>query len=226
MTGYQEIITDPSYFGQIVTMTAPMIGNYGISPEDNEASRPMASGLVVRELSPVVSNWRSRLSLGDYLRQNGIPGISEVDTRAITKKLRVDGAMKCCISTLPLTDADAIAHARAWQDIAGSDYVKDVTCAAPYVWSAEDPANHNSAYVPAGTTLGLPPPPPPVTKSPPSILVPSTPFSANSSATDLTSLCFPPRPPPRKSASTTPTDSSSPTARRPRCACLRAQDRD
>ncbi|RRJ94632.1 carbamoyl-phosphate synthase small subunit [Opitutaceae bacterium TAV4] len=161
MTGYQEIITDPSYFGQIVTMTAPMIGNYGISPEDNEASRPMASGLVVRELSPVVSNWRSRLSLGDYLRQNGIPGISEVDTRAITKKLRVDGAMKCCISTLPLTDADAIAHARAWQDIAGSDYVKDVTCAAPYVWSAEDPANHNSAYVPAGTTLGPPPPPPP-----------------------------------------------------------------
>lgn len=158
MTGYQEIITDPSYFGQIVTMTAPMIGNYGISPEDNEARRPMASGLVVRELSSLVSNWRAGLSLGDYLRQNGIPGISEVDTRAITKKLRVDGAMKCCISTLPLSDAAAVAYARSWQDIAGSDYVKDVTCTEPYVWSAEDPANHNCVYVPIGTTLGLPAP--------------------------------------------------------------------
>ncbi|AHF91287.1 carbamoyl-phosphate synthase, small subunit [Opitutaceae bacterium TAV1] len=158
MTGYQEIITDPSYFGQIVTMTAPMIGNYGIANEDNEASRPMASGFVVRELSPVVSNWRSHASLGDYLRKYGIPGISEIDTRALTKKLRVDGAMKCCLSTLPLTDEEAVSRARAWQDIAGSDYVKDVTCDAPYVWSAEDPANYNLAYLPAGTTLGAPHP--------------------------------------------------------------------
>ncbi|MDR1283926.1 MAG: glutamine-hydrolyzing carbamoyl-phosphate synthase small subunit [Opitutaceae bacterium] len=158
MTGYQEIITDPSYFGQIVTMTAPMIGNYGIADEDNEASRPMASGLVVRELSPIVSNWRSHTSLGDYLSKHGIPGISEIDTRALTKKLRVDGSMKCCLSTLPLTDAEAVSRARAWQDIAGSDYVKNVTCAAPYMWNAEDPANHNPAYLPAGTTLGAPHP--------------------------------------------------------------------
>src|SRR5450432_638382 len=118
MTGYQEIITDPSYFGQIVTMTAVQIGNYGINAEDAESAAPRASGFVVRELSPVVSNWRSKRSLHDYLRQYGIPGIGEVDTRALTKKLRVDGAMKCCLSTLPLSDADAIQRAKSWEDMA------------------------------------------------------------------------------------------------------------
>ena len=156
MTGYQEIITDPSYFGQIVTMTAPMIGNYGVNDEDTEATTPKASGLVVRELSPIVSNWRSQSSLDDYLRKYGIAGISEVDTRALTKKLRVDGALKCCLSTLPLTDAEAVAKAKAWHDMAGSDYVKDTTCKAPYIWRGDDAANHNAVYVPAGTTLGLP----------------------------------------------------------------------
>src|SRR5471030_2677124 len=106
MTGYQEILTDPSYFGQIVTMTAAQIGNYVVNPEDAEAASPKASGFVVRELSPVVSNWRSKMSLGDYLARNGIPGISEVDTRAVTKKLRVEGAMKSCLSTLPISDED------------------------------------------------------------------------------------------------------------------------
>jgi carbamoyl-phosphate synthase small subunit len=118
MTGYQEILTDPSYFGQIVTMTAAQIGNYGVNDEDAEAAVPKASGFVVRELSPVVSNWRSRLALGDYLAQNGIPGISEVDTRAITKKLRVDGAMKCCLSTRALSDEEAVAgrgRGRTWR---------------------------------------------------------------------------------------------------------------
>src|SRR5476651_334050 len=121
MTGYQEILTDPSYFGQIVAMTAVQIGNYGVNAEDAEAVAPKASGFVVRELSPVVSNWRSELSLGDYLRRHGIPGISEVDTRAITKKLRVTGAMKSCVSTLPMTDEEAVARARSWRDMAGSD---------------------------------------------------------------------------------------------------------
>jgi carbamoyl-phosphate synthase small subunit len=78
-----------------------------------------------------------------------------VDTRALTKKLRVDGAMKCCLSTLPLTDEEAIRRAREWQDMAGSDYVKDVTCRTPFIWGADDPANHNRPYVPVGTTLGL-----------------------------------------------------------------------
>ena len=156
MTGYQEILTDPSYFGQIVTMTAVQIGNYGVNDEDTEANAPKCTGFVVRELSPVVSNWRSRLSVDAYLKQYGIPGISEVDTRALTKKLRVDGAMKCCLSTLPLSDADAVQRARAGRDMAGSDYVRDVTCRAPYIWRADDPANHNAAYFPVGTTMNAP----------------------------------------------------------------------
>jgi carbamoyl-phosphate synthase small subunit len=156
MTGYQEIVTDPSYFGQIVTMTAPQIGNYGVNDEDTEAAAPKCSGLVVREISPVVSNWRAKLSLPDYLRKHGIPGLSEIDTRALTKKLRVDGAMKCCLSTLPLSDEEAVAKARGWQDMAGSDYVKDVTCQQPYVWRGDDPARHNTPYLPVGTTMNAP----------------------------------------------------------------------
>ncbi len=156
MTGYQEILTDPSYFGQIVTMTAVQIGNYGVNAEDTEAATPKCSGFVVRELSPIVSNWRSQQSLHDYLRQAGIPGISEVDTRALTKKLRVEGAMKCCLSTLPLGDAEAIQRARSWRDMAGADYVKDVTCKTPYLWRADDPANHNTPYFPVGTTMNAP----------------------------------------------------------------------
>jgi carbamoyl-phosphate synthase small subunit len=154
MTGYQEILTDPSYFGQIVTMTAPQIGNYGVNVEDEESSAPRCSGFVVREVSPIVSNWRSTLSLDAYLEKYGIPGISEVDTRALTKKLRVTGAMKCCLSTLPLSDADAIARAKGWRDMAGSDYVKDTTCKAPYVWGADDASRYNTQYLPVGTTGG------------------------------------------------------------------------
>ncbi len=154
MTGYQEILTDPSYFGQIVTMTAVQIGNYGINPEDVESSAPKCSGFVVRAVSPVVSNWRSTMSLDAYLKQYGIPGISEVDTRALTKKLRVDGAMKCCLSTLPMTDAEAVTRARGWHDMAGSDYVKDTTCRAPYLWQADDPSRFNTQYLPVGTTCG------------------------------------------------------------------------
>ena len=156
MTGYQEIITDPSYFGQIVTMTAVQIGNYGINDEDNEAGAPKCTGFVVRELSPVVSNWRSQQSLDAYLRKFGIPGISEVDTRALTKKLRVDGAMKCCLSTRPISDAEAVQKAKSWRDMAGADYVKDVTVKAPYLWRADDPANHNPPYFPVGTTMNAP----------------------------------------------------------------------
>jgi carbamoyl-phosphate synthase small subunit len=156
MTGYQEILTDPSYFGQIVTMTAVQIGNYGINEADNEAAGPKASGFVVRELSPVVSNWRSTVSLDEYLARHGIPGISEIDTRALTKKLRVDGAMKCCLSTLPLSDAEAVRLAQSWRDMAGSDYVREVTTREPYLWRADAPANHNTPYLPVGTTMNAP----------------------------------------------------------------------
>jgi carbamoyl-phosphate synthase small subunit len=156
MTGYQEILTDPSYFGQIVTMTAVQIGNYGINDEDTEAAAPKCSGFVVRELSPVVSNWRSKLSLDEYLRKYGIPGISEIDTRTLTKKLRVDGAMKCCLSTLPMAEETAVQRAKTWRDMAGADYVKDVTCGEPYLWKLDDASHHNAPYLPVGTTMNLP----------------------------------------------------------------------
>src|SRR5207247_6924564 len=108
MTRYQEILTDPSYKGQIVTMTYPLIGNYGVNALDVESWRPHVAGFVIRELSPLVSNWRADGSLPDYLKQNGIPGLQGIDTRALTKKLRVRGALKGFISTLPLSDEDAV----------------------------------------------------------------------------------------------------------------------
>lgn len=149
MTGYQEILTDPSYYGQIVTMTAPQIGNYGVNKEDEESSGPKVFGFVVRELSPVVSNWRGRGTLNDYLESNGIPGIEGVDTRAITKKLRVHGAMKACLSTEGIEDAEAIRRAREWDGLVGSDYVKEVTTAKAYQWNSSDPGN--LPYQPVGT---------------------------------------------------------------------------
>src|SRR5580698_6649819 len=112
MTGYQEILTDPSYKGQIVTMTYPLIGNYGVNRQDVESWRPHASGFVIRELSPVVSNWRADLSLGEYLEENGIPGIQGIDTRFLTKKLRVRGAMNGFITTEGIAEADAVARAK------------------------------------------------------------------------------------------------------------------
>lgn len=157
MTGYQEILTDSSYFGQIVTMTAVQIGNYGITAEDDEAATPMCSGFVVQDLSPIASNWRSQQDLASYLAQHNIPGISEIDTRTLTKKLRVNGSMKCCISTLPISDEEAVANARNWHDIAGSDYVKEVTCKEPYIWGADDATRFNAPYIPAGTSWGAHP---------------------------------------------------------------------
>ena len=138
MTGYQEILTDPSYKGQIVTMTYPEIGNYGVNSQDVESWRPHAAGFVIRELSPVVSNWRAELSLGEYLANNGIPGIEGIDTRALTKKLRIGGAMKALISTETITDAAAIDGARQWPGLVGVDYVKEVTHREPFVWDEHD----------------------------------------------------------------------------------------
>jgi len=152
MTGYQEVVTDPSYFGQIVTMTAVQIGNYGINAEDVESKGPMVAGFVVRELSPITSSWRSTGSLADYLAQAHIPGLQEIDTRALTKKLRVDGAMKACLSTEGLSDEEAVARAKAWNGIVGADFVKDTTCGEKFIWRADDPTN--APYLPVGTTLG------------------------------------------------------------------------
>jgi carbamoyl-phosphate synthase small subunit len=138
MTGYQEILTDPSYKGQIVTMTYPHIGNYGVNDQDVESYAPHVAGFVVRELSPVVSNWRSDRSLPDYLAQHGLPGIQGIDTRALTKRLRVRGAMKGFITTRPCTDAEAVARAKDWPGLVGVDYVKEVTHKQPFAWDAED----------------------------------------------------------------------------------------
>src|SRR3989475_10307204 len=114
MTGYQEILTDPSYKGQIVTMTYPLIGNYGVNVQDVESWRPHVAGFVVRELSAVVSNWRADFSLAEYLEEYGIPAIQGADTRALTKRLRLRGALKGLISTEEIPDAEAVERARAW----------------------------------------------------------------------------------------------------------------
>jgi len=153
MTGYQEVLTDPSYYGQIVTMTAVQIGNYGVTPEDEESDGPKVQGFVVREISPVASNWRSRQSLPDYLLEHGIPGLSGIDTRALTKRIREGGALKACLSTEALSDAEAVQRARDWPGLVGVDFVKEVTCRGIHRWT-EAPA----LFTVPGTRLRPSPP--------------------------------------------------------------------
>src|SRR5881409_3118788 len=138
MTGYQEILTDPSYKGQIVTMTYPHIGNYGVNEQDVESWQPHVAGFVIRELSSVVSNWRADWPLGEYLERHGIPGIQGIDTRALTKKLRVRGALNGFISTEKSSEADALERAKQWPGLIGVDYVKDVTHKNAFCWDEKD----------------------------------------------------------------------------------------
>jgi carbamoyl-phosphate synthase small subunit len=137
MTGYQEILTDPSYKGQIVTMTYPLIGNYGVNAVDVESWRPHVAGFVIRELSPVVSNWRADFSLAEYLEKNEIPGIQGIDTRQLTKKLRVRGAMNGFISTEEISDKEAVRRAKEYVFV-GVDYVKEVTHKKAFRWDEKD----------------------------------------------------------------------------------------
>lgn len=137
MTGYQEILTDPSYKGQIVIMTYPLIGNYGINSEDMESKKPFVSGFVVRECSRITSNWRSQLPLAQYLKENNIIGIEGIDTRLLTKHIRLQGAMKAVISTADLDNESLIQKAKASSGLVGIDLVKDVTCREPYYWNKE-----------------------------------------------------------------------------------------
>src|ERR1700733_5680899 len=157
MSGYQEILTDPSYKGQIVTMTYPLIGNYGVNQLDVESWQPHVAGFVVRELSPVVSSWRAESSLADYLEQKRIPGLQRIDTRALTKKLRVRGALNGFISTEDITPEEAVAQAKNWPGLEGVDYVKSVTHAKPFLWDDKESANftltRGSANPPSGETL-------------------------------------------------------------------------
>ena len=135
MTGYQEILTDPSYKGQIVTMTYPLIGNYGVNEEDVESRKPFVEGFVVKEYSKIFSNWRSKRSLGDYLKANGIIGIEGIDTRTLTLHIRQAGAMKAVLSTTDTNAEGLIRKAKESPGLLGIDLVKEVSCAKKYEWN-------------------------------------------------------------------------------------------
>jgi carbamoyl-phosphate synthase small subunit len=137
ITGYQEILTDPSYAGQIVVMTAPQIGNVGVNPEDEESARPFLQGFAVKEVSPRPSNWRSRGPLGAYLARHAVPGIADIDTRALVRRIREGGAQVGVLSTDPeQQDAAALVErARSDPGLDGRDLVADVTCERPYAWT-------------------------------------------------------------------------------------------
>jgi carbamoyl-phosphate synthase small subunit len=134
ITGYQEVITDPSYRGQIITMTAPEIGNVGVNPVDFESARPWCAGFVVRALSPVVSNWRASGSLDKLLSDSGIAGITGIDTRAITRRIRLSGAQRAVITRKVDNAAAAVERARKHPSLEGRDLVREVTASSPYEW--------------------------------------------------------------------------------------------
>lgn len=149
LCGYQEVLTDPSYAGQIVTMTYPHIGNYGVNLDDVESARPQVAGFVVREASTMASSWRAAGELHRYLDDHGVVGISEVDTRALTRHLRTHGVQRGVISTLSTDRAALLARARGSRSMLGADLVREVTCREPYRY--QPPAG--SAEQPAGAAL-------------------------------------------------------------------------
>jgi carbamoyl-phosphate synthase small subunit len=149
MSGYQEILTDPSYAGEIVTMTYPLIGNYGINLEDVESARPHLAGFVVREASEFPSNWRSKMSLDAYLKENGIVGIQGIDTRALVRHIRDKGAQTGILSTVDLDPQSLVEKARTAPSIVGRDLVREVTCRQPYHWD-EGPWDLEEGYRPNG----------------------------------------------------------------------------
>ena len=138
MTGYQEVLTDPSYKGQIVCMTYPQIGNVGVNPEDVESSRIFVEGFVVREYIDRPSNWRSEIALGEYLERAGVVGIDGIDTRALVRHLRTAGAQEAIISSVDLEVESLVAKAKARPGLVGCDLVKEVTSPAPYDWESGD----------------------------------------------------------------------------------------
>ena len=138
MTGYQEVLTDPSYRGQIVAMTYPLIGNYGTNALDQESRQPHVRGFVIEELSEIPSNWRSESSLEDYLRRWEIPGVQRIDTRALTRHLRERGAMKACLTSDALSEKAAVQQAIDGKGVIGMDYVREVSTPAPYRWDEDD----------------------------------------------------------------------------------------
>lgn len=135
MSGYQEILTDPSYRGQLVAMTYPEIGNVGINSEDVESRRPFVEGFIVKEYWERPSNWRAQQTLADYMRAHSIPGIQGIDTRALVRHIRTHGAQEAMISTVDLDPQSLVDKARALPGLVGRDLVKEVTCTEPYEWS-------------------------------------------------------------------------------------------
>lgn len=140
LTGYQEILTDPSYHGQIVVMSQPHMGNYGCNATDDESDKAWAAGLVVRAVSPTVSNWQANNSLEGYLQERNVVGIGEVETRALVRHIRTHGAQNAAISSLNLDPAHVVALARQAPDMNGRDLAQEVTCAEAYHWAESDPA--------------------------------------------------------------------------------------
>ena len=147
LTGYQEIFTDPSYAGQIVILTNPHIGNYGTSPSDAEASRPYIEGLVVREFSPVSSNWRSTEVADEYLERNGVPVIGEIDTRAVVRHLRANGVMRGVLSTAVDDPAALVAKAKAHKKMDGTDLASVVSTKTVYTWDSTEPRNATGDFL-------------------------------------------------------------------------------
>ncbi|HJX81284.1 MAG TPA: carbamoyl phosphate synthase small subunit, partial [Candidatus Udaeobacter sp.] len=138
MTGYQEVLTDPSYRGQIVAMTYPLIGNYGTNAIDQESRSPHVRGFVIEELSEIPSNWRSEMSLDEYLKKWNIPGAQGIDTRALTRHLRTRGAMKACLTTKEISPEEAAQEAIKGEGVIGMDYVREVSAREIYQWDPED----------------------------------------------------------------------------------------
>jgi len=153
MTGYQEILTDPSYHGQIVAMTYPLIGNYGINKEDFESTKPQVEGFVVKECSRIVSNWRADISLQDFLKKHGIIGLEGIDTRALTKHIRSKGAMKAVISTIDLDRESLIKKAKASPGLVGRDLVREVTPKEKYIFNNK--GKYNVVVIDCGAKMNI-----------------------------------------------------------------------
>lgn len=155
MTGYQEILTDPSYAGQIITMTYPLIGNYGVNDEDVESSKIHAKGFIVKEFAKTYSNFRATQSLLDYLKENNIIAIENVDTRALTRHLRVRGAMKGIISTTDFDPASLAQKIKKVPNMEGSDLVKEVTTKEKYIWNKDSKGVFKVAAIDCGTKYNI-----------------------------------------------------------------------
>ena len=155
MTGYQEILTDPSYFGQLITMTYPHIGNYGVNQDDIESAKVHAAGFIVREENVVPSNYRSTQSLGKYLRDQKIVGIQNIDTRMLTRIIREEGAMNGVISSIDLDDDSLFKKVKNAPSMCGLDLAKEVTCKRKYIWDDKNIINISSNYKIAAIDFGI-----------------------------------------------------------------------